>query len=90
MSDDGSGKASKLDGKPSVSSELAEVGRKASPSADFRGPDGTIATEVARAELELVDKHGVAKGTAPALSVCYTHKEQMNATGPAVVQQLER
>ena len=24
------------------------------------------------------------------LSVCYTHKEQMNATGPAVVQQLER
>lgn len=73
MSDDGSGKASKLDGKPSVSSELAEVGRKASPSADFRGPDGTIATEVARAELELVDKHGVAKGTAPALSVCLLH-----------------
>ena len=24
------------------------------------------------------------------LSVCYTHKEQMNAMGPAVVQQLER
>jgi len=36
---------------------------KAPDGANFRVPQGVVATEVSRGELELVDQHGVAKGT---------------------------
>jgi hypothetical protein len=59
MSDDAS-----LDGKlEGKTSSFAELALKAPADADFRQPDGSVATDMSLEELALVDSHGVAKGT---------------------------